>query len=203
MSSDIPTHRNRWIAGLLILAIVLLLAVVSIVLFLQNRNEGPGPRVGSRSPIAELAYCAGEDRELCIISFSQIVDGGMQVNIQTPRVFYPRILLVINRYGVESTYECRKVEPLANRVVCEGPPQVPGEILQFKVLLKEQGTLVAEGKFSIIGIAISTPEVIPTATVTATATTTPTVTPTGAPIRRTPTPAGTTPSPSYPNPSYP
>jgi len=197
MPSDIQPQRNRWIAGLSILAIVLLLAVVSIVLFLQNRNEGPGPRVGYRSPIAELAYCAGEDRELCIVSFNQIVDGGMQVNIQTPRVFYPRILLVINRYGVESTYECRKAEPLTNRVVCEGPPQTPGEILQFKVFLREQGTLVAEGKFSIIGIAISTPEVIPPAT------TTPTTTPTGAPTRRTPTPARSTPSPSYPNPSYP
>lgn len=202
MSSDIQTHRNRWIAGLLILAIFLLLTVIFIIRFLQSRAEGTGPRVGYRSPIAELAYCAAEDRELCIVSFNQIVDGGMQVNVQTPRVFYPEIILVINRHGVESTYECRKAEPLANWVVCEGPPQVPGEVLQFQVIFKEQGTLVAEGKFSIIGIAISTPEVIPNATLE-TPTETPTITPTAAPTRRTPTPARATPSPSYPNPSYP
>jgi hypothetical protein len=203
MSSDIQTHRNRWIAGLLILAIFLLLAVILIVRFLQSRDGGNGPQVGARSPIAELAYCGTEVRELCIVSFNQIVDGGMQVNIQTPRVFYPEILLTINRYGVESTYACEKVEPLANRVVCEGPPQVPGEVLQFKVIFREQGTLVAEGKFSIIGIAISTPEDVLTATLetpSETPTTPPTHTP--APLR-TPTPVGTTPSPSYPNPSYP
>lgn len=200
MSLDIRTNRSRWIAGLLILVIFILLAVVFVVQFIQKRAEGSGPRVGHRSPIAALAYCGAEDRELCIVSFSQIIDGGMQVYIQTPRVFYPPIILVINRYGVESTYECQKVEPLANRVVCEGAPQAPGEILQFKIIFKEQGTLVAEGKFAIIGIAISTPAVIPTATLTGT----PTATPTGAPTRRTPTPSRTTPSPSsYPNPAYP
>lgn len=203
MSSNIRTHRNRWIAGLLILAIILLLAVLFIIRFLQSRAEGTGPGVGARPPIAELAYCGTEDRELCIVSFNQIVDGGMQVNLQTPRVFYPEILLTINRYGVESAYECRKVEPLANRVVCEGSPQAPGEILQFKAFFKESGTLVAEGKFSIVGIAISTPEDIPTAMLE-TPSETPTTTPTGAPTpRRTPTPTPTTPSPSYPNPSYP
>jgi hypothetical protein len=183
MSSDIQTHRNRWIAGLLILFIFILLAVVFGNLFLQNRAEGSGPRIGHRSPIDALAYCGAEDRELCIVSFSQILDGGMQVNIQTPRVFYPQIILIINRYGVESIYECQKVEPLANRVVCEGPPQAPGEVLQFKVIFKEQGILVAEGKFSIIGIAISTPEIHSTATLE--------------------TPTRTTPGTSYPNPSYP
>lgn len=202
MSSDIQTYRNRWIAGLLILFIFILLAVIFGILFLQKRAEGSGPRVGHRSPIDALAYCGPEDRELCIVSFSQILDGSMQVNIQTPRVFYPQIILIINRHGVESTYECQKVEPLANRVVCEGPSQPPGEVLQFKVIFKEQGTLVAEGKFSIIGIAISTPEILPTATLE-TPTGTPTVTPVGTPTRRTPTPTRTAPGTSYPNPSYP
>jgi hypothetical protein len=196
MSSEIQTSRNRLIAGIAILAILLLIPIVALLLSLRPRE--PEPHIGRRSPVAELSYCGAEERVLCIVSFSQIVDGAMQVNLQTPRVFYPPIVLLIDRYGVESIYECHKPEPLSPQVVCDGPPQVPGEVLQFTVFFRDPGTVVAEGKFAIIGVALSTPEGLLTPTETATAAATPTPT-----ARRTPTPVRTAPATSYPNPSYP
>ena len=187
------------IAGIAVLVILLLVAVIFLLFSVRQRAEAP--RIGHRSPVASLDYCGPDDRKLCVVSFSQLVDGDMQVNIHTPRVFYPKFVLIINRYGVESTYDCRKEDLLSRNAECFGPSQVPGEVLQFKVVFKEQGTLVAEGKFAIIGIALSTPEI--------SATTTPeelaTETPTRSPVlpTRTPMPTRTAPVTSYPNPSYP
>ena len=207
MSIDIQTSRNRLNAGIAVLVILLLVAVIFLLSSIRQRAEAP--RIGHRSPVAGLDYCGPDDRKLCIVSFSQIMDGDMQVNIHTPRVFYPKFVLLINRFGVESTYECSKEDSLSQNVECFGPPQVPGEVLQFKIVFKEQGTLVAEGKFAIIGVALSTPEVSSTTTpgelITETPTRTPvltTHTPMSTPIS-TPTPTRTAPVTSYPNPSYP
>jgi hypothetical protein len=205
MSIDIQTSRNRLIAGIAILVILLLAAMIFLLSSIRQRAEAP--RIGHRSPIASLDYCAPDDRNLCVVSFSQIVDGDMQVNIHTPRVFYPKFVLLINRFGVESTYECSKEDSLSQNVECFGPPQVPGEVLQFKIVFKMKGTLVAEGKFAIIGVALSTPDVSSTSTPEELITETPTLSPvlpnrTPMPTR-TPMATRTAPVTSYPNPSYP
>ncbi|HSK67102.1 MAG TPA: hypothetical protein VK888_09235, partial [Anaerolineales bacterium] len=137
MSIDIQTSRNRLIAGIAVLVILLLAAVIFLLSSIRQRAEAPS--IGHRSPVASLDYCGPDDGKLCVVSFSQIVDGDMQVNIQTPRVFYPKFVLLINRFGVESTYECSKENPLSHNAECFGPPQIPGEILQFKIVFKEQG----------------------------------------------------------------
>lgn len=192
MSADIYTNRNSWIAGILAAVVLISLAGFSVVRSIQGRAGEP--QVGHRSPVARLAYCSPQDDGLCIVSFSQMVDGAMQVNFQVPHPFFPEFILVIDRYGEERSYECQRAEGLTTRVTCIGAPQAPGEVLQFKVISKNRGTLLAEGKFSIIGIALSTPEIIPTATLEAVVTGTPT---------GTPSPTRTPPTPSYPNPSYP
>jgi hypothetical protein len=199
MSIDIQTSRNRLIAGIAVLVILLLVAIISLIFSIRQRGEEP--RIGYRSPVAELKYCGSDDETLCVVSFSQIVDGDMQVNIHTPRVFYPKFVLLINRFGVESTYECSKEDSLSQNVECFGPPQIPGEVLQFKIVFKEQGTLVAEGKFAIIGVALSTPEISSTFTPEEMITGTPTQSPVLP--NRTPMPTRTAPVTSYPNPSYP
>lgn len=199
MSIDIQTSRNRLIAGIAVLVILLLVAV--FFLLSSIRQPADAPRIGHRSPVAELDYCGPDDRELCVVSFSQIVDGDMQVNIHTPRVFYPKFVLLINRFGVESTYECSKEDSLSQNVECFGPPQIPGEVLQFKIVFKVQGTLVAEGKFAIIGVALSTPDVSSTSTPEELIAETPTQSPVQP--NRTPIPTRTAPVTSYPNPSYP
>ena len=211
MSENIRTQQRWLIAGVILL--VLLFIVVVIALFRSLQNREAAPQVGHRSPAADLAYCSPEDKGLCIVSFGQVEGGDMLVNIQIPRPVYPAFTLVINRYGVENIYECKRVKGLSTGVICTGVSQAPGEILQFKIISKSSGTLLAEGKFAIVGIAISTPEGITTGTPVseAGATETPFEFPTTVPTSQfaTPTkatstprtPAATPPTPSYPNPT--
>ena len=175
-----------------ILAVFLILVILA--LFRSLRVQPADPQTGQRSPAAKLAYCQPEDAQLCIVSFGQLVDGDMLVNFQLPRLPYPEFVLIINRHGVESTYQCQRVKGLSTGVTCTGVSQVPGEVLQFKVIARKDGALLAEGKFAIIGIAIFTPEGSTTGTPEVTET------PTGTPV---PLPATDSPTLSYPNPSYP
>lgn len=201
MSADIQNHQMRLFSGVAILAIVLLLALG--VIFQSVQSLSPDPQIGHRSPAARLTYCAPDDPRLCVVSFSQLIDGNMQVHFKLPRTLYPEFTLVINRYGVESIYECERTEKRGISVACTGASQVPGEVLQFKVFSQKQGFLMAEGKFPIIGIALATPEFLGTET---TETIEPSAVPetTETPMELFPTPTVVSPTPpSYPNPSYP
>lgn len=190
MSADLHNQQRRLFAGVAIL--VILLIVVLVAVFRSIQHPGADPQIGYRSPAARLSYCAPQDTRLCVLSFGQVIGGDMQIHFKIPRTLYPEFSLIINRFGVESIYECKGKKGTFNAVTCTGPSQVPGEVLQFKVISIKQGTLLAEGKFSIIGIALSTPEFFFTDT--------PEPTPTVGPSE---TPTGTLPTPSYPNPSYP
>lgn len=201
MTSEISTSHNRWIAGLLLLLVFVVLICYFLISFLFRKPEQP--KIGNHSPVETLTYCKPEQTGLCIVAFSQIVDGAMQVNIQTPYTHYPEIVLKINRNGQESTYECKPMDTLATGILCIGASQAPGEILNFRIIATSTGALLAEGNFAIIGIALFTPEGAVTATETLTETLTPTETP-FVPQFNTSTPTGTAFPPSYPNPtSYP
>ena len=203
MSDDIRAQQRWLIAGVAILVLFLILIFGAIFRSVQNSHKPA--QIGHRAPASHLGYCGPEleNDKLCIVSFGQIVDGNMLVNFQLPRILYPDFHLIINRYGVESPYECRRVEALSTLVTCAGASQVPGEPLQFKVISKRENILLAEGKVTIIGIALSTPEMLMSETPTLEVTGTPTETPT-LPSGPTPSPTRTpTPGTSYPNPSYP
>ena len=198
MSSDTFTNRNRLIAGLVILSVISILIIYALIRLLPRESE---PRnLGHRSPVALLTYCAPEQTTLCIVSFSQEVDGGMQVIFQAPRATYPLFTLMIHHTNGADTYECQRMEEISTGIVCTGAPQVPGEPLEFTIHSIISGTLLASGRLSIIGIALYTPEVLTTGTVEV-PTGTPTETPTAMPLPRTPTPTRVTPTPFYPNPT--
>jgi hypothetical protein len=201
MAPEISTNRNRVIAGLLALLVFVILICYFSISFLFRKPEQP--KIGTHSPVGTLAYCRPEQTGLCIVAFSQVVDGGMQVNIQTPYTHYPEIVLKINRNGQESTYVCEPMATLATGVLCIGASQTPGEVLNFKIISKSTDELLAEGNLAIIGIALLTPEGGVTETMTPTETLEATETP-FVPLFDTPTPTGTELPPSYPNPtSYP
>ena len=206
MSLDTFTNRNRLIAGLIVLVGLLVLIVYFVATLLSRRTERP--RTGHRSPIATLTYCGAVADTLCIVSFGQEADGRMDVNFQLPDASYPDFILKINHNGEESTYPCQRVEDHFATVICMGAPQIPGEVLQFKAISKDSGVLLAEGEFTIIGIALFTPEAEVTATIEE-LTETPTPTLTVAPAFNTPIPTWTPTASShpnltsYPNPSYP
>ena len=200
MSSDYHIHRNRLIAGLVILGVLLILVIFSAVVFVLPRDGQA--QVGHRSPVAELTYCDAEHDRLCIVSFSQEVDGAMLVNFLIPHASFPKFFLIISYNGVESRYECERVEESPKSVYCFGDAQAPGYVLQFKVISKNKGILLAEGSFGIIGIALSTPEIPGTISAAdLTVSPTPSLVPrTSTPVPGILTPTLTTPSPSYPNP---
>ena len=204
MSEDIRTQQRWLIAGVATLVLLLILVLVALIRSVQQ--PGGDPKVGHRFPAEHLAYCGPQDPNVCVVSFNQVEGGDMLVNLQVPRLFYPEFTLVINRFGVESSYECKESKGISMGVTCAGASQVPGETLQFKVISKKSRLLLAEGKFRIIGIAISTPEGLATPTETPTELPTEISTETPFPTPVLPTQSITTPTPpnSYPNPtSYP
>lgn len=196
MTSEMATSRNRLIAGLLILLVFFLLICYFLISSLFRKPEQP--KIGSHSPVDTLTYCSEDQQGLCIVAFSQILDGDMQVNIQTPYTHYPEFVLTINRNGQESTYTCKPMENSAIGVVCTGASQAPGETLNFKIISKNLGTVLAEGNFPIIGIALITPESPSTETLQVTETVTVTETEI-VPTYNTPTLVWTPSPPSFPN----
>lgn len=184
--------RNRLAVGAIV--VVVLFVVLGYGLIQSQRDE---PQASQRSPLADLAYCSAEDIRPCIVSFSLDSAGNMLVNILTPGIDFPAFYLKIIHEAGENVYECQEVENFPANRYCKGQEIQVGEILQFLLISKSDETLLAEGNFAIVGLALPTPEdqltVSPTVageqpleTVTAM-----------------PTPVQSTPSPSYPNPPYP
>src|SRR5512139_1729044 len=141
MSSDVR-HQQRWLVTVVILlAILLILVVLGLIRSIPGSSGDAQSQIGHRSPAAKLTYCQPEDTRLCVVSFEQIEGGDMLVNFQLPSVIYPPFTLVINRFGVESAYQCTRTKGFLRGMTCRGAPQTPGEILQFKVLAQKDGTL--------------------------------------------------------------
>jgi hypothetical protein len=197
-------NRNRLIAGLAVLAVLILLVIVWLGTLLFGLINKP-PQASKRELISELAYCSPDDNRPCIVSFSLDADSRMLVNILTPDSSYPDFYLKISNADTENKYECQPVEDFPTHIHCTGREMYPGEKLHFVLISSDDERVLAEGNFAIIGLLLATPGV--EVTETALATETPeTAEPTGFPtpiLLETPTPGPTPTSPSYPNPSYP
>lgn len=186
--------RNRLITGVIIAVVFIILLGYGLA---QRQREEP--QANQRSPLTELAYCSSENVHPCIVSFSLVLTGNMIINVLTPETDFPAFYIKIIHNGGENVYECQEVESFPANRYCTGPQMRTGEILQFLLISRRDDTLLAEGNFAIVGLALPTPE--------AQLTVSPTVTGEG-PLETVtatdvPTPVESTPSPSYPNPPYP
>ena len=186
-------NRNRLIAGLALLAVLIVLAVLAI-----NKWKDRQPRKNQRSPVSDLSYCSSNNVKLCIVSFSLDADGNMLVNVRTPGASFPDFNLKIRNSKGESLYKCKKVKNVPGSVYCTGEEMHPGEALQFMIVSRKGGGLLAQGSFAIIGLAFSSPQIV-----APTPSQQPTEVLAQGPIEKTPLPSRPTPQPSYPNPSYP
>ena len=180
--------RNRLIAGVAIAVVLIILLGYGLVQWQKGE-----PQAGQRSPLDELAYCSAENVRPCIVSFSLDSAGNMLVNILTSGSDFPAFYLKIISEEGESVYECQKVENFPANLYCTGKAMNVGEILQFLLISKRDETLLAEGNFAIVGLALPTPEDQLTASPTSEQ-------PFGT-VTVVPTSVKSTPSPSYPNPS--
>ena len=188
--------RNRLIVGGTIAIVIIILLGYRL-----TQSQKSEPSANQRSPLAELAYCDSENARPCIVSFSLDSAGTMLINVLTPETDFPSFYLKILHEAGESVYECQKVKGFPANRYCRGQKMQVGEILQFLLISKSDDTLLAEGNFAIVGLALPTPEA--QLTISPTGTTTgeePLETVTATDI---PTPVESTPSPSYPNPPYP
>jgi len=200
-------NRKGLIVGALILLCLFGFLLIAGIGFLWFRSKETTPQTHQRLLIAELTYCNTDNPKPCIVSFSHETDGNMLVNMLTSSD-YPNFYLTISNGDTENKYPCQQVKDFPNNIYCTGNEMYPGETLQFKLLSNEDNTVLAEGKFAIIGLLLSTPATETTAT--ALTTTNETVTPNTfeilTPIATnsisiTSTPTALT--PSYPNTSYP
>ena len=202
-------NRNRLIAGGAI-GFLLMLIIAGLIL-LSRELQIRRTQVNQREPLQGLGYCGAQQVAPCIISFSRDAEGKMLVNLLTAGTSFPDFYLKIKHSQGESIYPCTEVEQFSTSVYCAGKVLPLGEELQFFILAIDDNRLLAQGNFSIIGMAYSTVEIFaaptggtPTISITTFLTddlSTTAITPTlarGTPAR---TPSRTATPPSYPNPS--
>jgi len=192
MSLEAHVNRKRLIAGISILAIL----VIAAVGFLFARSKNSQPQAHRRLPVSNLGYCGSNNSKPCIVSFSLDADGNMLVNLLTPKSSYPAFYLTISNVNIENRYECLKVKGFPTNVYCTGRQMDPGEALQFNIISTKDDIVLAEGNFAIIGLLLATPNTELTATDSPSATE-PLI------ILEILTPVATELTPSYPNSSYP
>lgn len=197
-------NRKRWILGICISTALILLIISGFALF--KRGQSGQARIDQRSPLQRLSYCSSDQITPCIVSFSLDADGNMLVSFLTAGAFYPDFYLKIKQGEEQHIYSCQKVSKFATSVYCTGATLPVGEVFQFSIFSLKEDILLAEGEFSIIGLALGTPIVFPSPTLgtpsapSATEEILQTPTPVQGALTPTITPRATpTPPTSYPN----
>ena len=178
--------------------ILLVLGAAGVSLW---RSKDRSRHTGHKLVITELGYCGSGETRPCIVSFSQDGEGGMLVDILVPDSGFPNFYLTIYRETEGYLYECEEVEDLPNNVRCIGREMSPGELMQFTIAAEDDKRVLAEGRFAIIGLLLSTPIAAAIETPAVTEVPTEDVATPNFPRQATPVPSPTL--PSYPNPGYP
>ena len=203
-------NRKRLIVGVAIFVIVAFITLCGLGVQWWRKNRQP--QAHQRLPISDLVYCNSQNLKPCIVSFGLDADGKMLVNLLIPASPYPDFYLTITNTSATNKYKCQPVKDFPTNIYCTGSEMYPGETLQFTLFSTADNSVLAEGKFAIIGLLLSTPvgEITTTLPTTEVAGTIETPTPLlleiltpipTQPISISPTPTELT--PSYPNPSYP
>lgn len=154
-------NRNRSIVGLMILAISLMLLIGAPVI--RREWNSRQPRTGQRQPLPSLGYCATGQPLPCVVSFRLDAAGGMVVDFMTDSSVPDFHLRIRQETGLTS-YQCRKDARFPTSVSCFGKTMPVGEVLQFMLISKGDDRLLSEGQFTILGLALPTPEFATTPT---------------------------------------
>ncbi len=186
--------RKQWIiTGI----IIMVLLAMGFTLWQNNRPDDI-TETGKSTAVLDLAYCADEQVNPCVVSFSLDADENMLVNFLIPELPFPNFYLKVTRDEGDVSYECQRVASAPNNAYCAGRKLPPGETLHLMLFSVKNDALLAEGDLSIIGLAFPNIEIaIPT----------PTGAPTEIPSPTEPSsfvlPTPTQTQSAYPNPSYP
>ena len=157
-------NQNRLSAGLITFVAVLLILVISGSVILIREWKSGQAQVGHRSPLPGLGYCSSKQITPCILSFNLDSHGNMVINMLTDGRSAPNFYLKIQQDGGENIYKCQKVKGFSTSVACVGESMPVGEVFQFLMISTRDDTLLAQGSFPIIGLALATPEIFLTPT---------------------------------------
>jgi hypothetical protein len=155
-------NRTRVIAGLIVLVLLVSLTPYAANVLIRKWGAQP-PQVGQRSPAPGLSYCAPEEARPCVISFQVGAPGDMIIQLLADPSS-PDFDVVIRADQQEKHYTCQPSEQSIGEVVCTGEAVPAGKALSFSLIARPGKVLLAEGTFSIIGIALATPEILFTPT---------------------------------------
>jgi hypothetical protein len=183
-------NRNQLITGLVILAAFTILVISGSVLVREwNARQA---HVGQRKPLPRLSYCSSDQVKPCILSFNLDADKNMVINVLSESPSSVDFYIKIMTSTGENTYQCQRPKGLSNSIACVGQAMPVGEILQFLLVSRREDILLAEGRFPIIGLALSPPEVA-SSTTSATSITPASPLPTLGFVTMTPTPSEVSP----------
>lgn len=158
MATLTSQNRSRLIAIIAVLLVLMIVVVYSAGKFQGSDVKVKHSQIGARHPASALPYCSIDQSDLCVLSFGQIVNGPMRVDFLAPNADYPEFILKVVNNGLESTYECQSLEETPENIYCTGIVQAPGAVLELSLFSKKDNALLAKGTFSLIGVALLTPE---------------------------------------------
>lgn len=155
-AEEVRVNRKRLFAGLALLAVFVALAIPASTALLREWSNRQAT-TGHRQPLRELSYCTPERPRPCFLSFNVDRSGEMLVTLQTEHSV-PDFYLQVSDQKELTTYQCHMVGRISTTVLCTGKTVPVGEVLQFLLISKADRSLLAEGQFPIIGLALATPE---------------------------------------------
>jgi hypothetical protein len=157
-------NRNQLIVGLIIFTAFIILFILGFRVLIREWKPAPA-QTGQREPLPALGYCTSNQAKPCVLSFNLNNDGTMTINLlvdSSLRGFD----LTIKQDVKENIYKCQKMNRLSTSASCVGETLPTGEVFQFRMISRKKDAPLAEGNFSIIGLALATPEIFLTPTPT-------------------------------------
>lgn len=130
---------------------------------IRNEWKSRQGQLGHREPLPGLGYCSSKQIRPCILSINRSPQGDMLIDIFV-QGSSPDFYLKIKREDSEYVYECAKAKSYSIHVHCKGDAMPIGETLSFLLVSKEENITLAEGSFTIIGLALATPYIAITPT---------------------------------------
>lgn len=120
----------------------------------------PSPTVEPKT----FGYCGVNVKELCVVSFGQDVFGDTIINLYVPAMEYGDFYLKVIRRDTENEYECVRNKDFKTSVYCTGASINLGEGFGIQILSKKDGSLLAQGNFTLTAYLVTTPFEVATQT---------------------------------------
>ncbi|MGB8984380.1 MAG: hypothetical protein WCC12_21110 [Anaerolineales bacterium] len=156
-------NRNRWIAAIVALLVVLMLICISSSILAVRQWQGRQGRVDQRVPLPGISYCSSRQIKPCVLSFNLNPEGNMVINLLVNgslQNFHAQI----RHEDEERLYECKKPGRYSNSATCTGEAVAVGQTVELLLVSTDDNSTLAAGRFAIIGLALATPEVYLTPT---------------------------------------